>query len=125
MDFDPRLELFLTFCFIGRKAPPFLVKSHAPFPVKYHALFAVESLAEYLGLVTGQISKLSKTFDKYLDAATPADAPAAFSLVREMLPTGPLRADQVSLAQDPPLRVMSLGQSQIYSSFGPDSLWCL
>jgi len=111
MDFDPQLELFLTFCFIGRKAP-----------------LPVESHAEYLGLVTGQISKLSKTFDKYLDAATPAGAPAAFSIVREMLPTGPLRADQASLAQDPPLRVMSLGQSQIYSSFGPDisdSLWCL
>ena|SRR5258708_28383898 len=99
MDFDPQLELFLTFCFIGRKArlPP------------------VESHAEYLGLVTGQISKLSKTFDEYLEAATPADAPAAFSLVREMLPTGPLRADQVTLAQDPPLRVLSLGQSQGYS----------
>jgi hypothetical protein len=67
-----------------------------------------ESQAEYLGLVTGQISKLSKTFDKYLNAATPPDAPPAYSIVREMLPTGPLRADQSFLAEELPLRVMSL-----------------
>ena len=51
----------------------------------------------------------------YLNAATPADAPPAYSLVREMLPTGPLRADQAALADVSPLRVMALGQSRILS----------
>jgi len=51
----------------------------------------------------------------YLNAATPADAPPAYSLLQEMLPTGPLRADQASLAEAPPLRVMSLGQWHILS----------
>jgi len=40
-----------------------------------------------------------------------------------MLPTGPLRADQASLAEEPPLRVMSLGQSGTLSC-GPDGLLC-
>ncbi|KAG6916204.1 hypothetical protein DXG01_007834 [Tephrocybe rancida] len=63
---------------------------------------------EYLGLVSEQITSLTETFDAYLNAATPAEAPPAYSLVREMLPTGPLRADQVAAAEEPPLRLLSL-----------------
>ncbi|RDB25621.1 Calcium-independent phospholipase A2-gamma [Hypsizygus marmoreus] len=63
---------------------------------------------EYLGLVTKQISMLEETFDRYLNAATPAEAPPAYSLVRELLPTGPVRADQSAIAGEPPVRVMSL-----------------
>ncbi|KAG6916206.1 hypothetical protein DXG01_007836 [Tephrocybe rancida] len=63
---------------------------------------------EYLRLVSEQITSLTDTFDAYLNAATPAEAPPASSLVREMLPTGPLRADQVAAAEEPPLRLLSL-----------------
>ncbi|GLB44861.1 putative patatin-like phospholipase [Lyophyllum shimeji] len=67
-----------------------------------------EEKAAYLGVVTEQISKLGETFDTYLNAATPTDAPPAYSQVREMLPTGPLRADQKAVAEEPPLRLLSL-----------------
>ncbi|KAF8071587.1 acyl transferase/acyl hydrolase/lysophospholipase [Lyophyllum atratum] len=67
-----------------------------------------EDKAAYLGVVTEQITKLGETFDAYLSDATPADAPPAYSLVREMLPTGPLRADQREVAEEPPLRLLSL-----------------
>ncbi|KAF5379699.1 hypothetical protein D9615_005735 [Tricholomella constricta] len=63
---------------------------------------------EYLGVVAEQMSALGKALDTYLDAATPEGAPPAYSLVREILPTGPLRADQSALADEPPLRLLSL-----------------
>ncbi|KAG6876907.1 hypothetical protein C0993_012163 [Termitomyces sp. T159_Od127] len=53
------------------------------------------------------ITSLTKTFDAYLDAATPKEAPPAYSLVREMLPMGPLRADEVAVTEEPPLRLLS------------------
>ncbi|KAG5643272.1 hypothetical protein DXG03_001239 [Asterophora parasitica] len=62
----------------------------------------------YLEIVKEQIVKLEETFDTYLNAATPADAPPAYSLVRDLLPTGALYADQAILAVEPPLRLMSL-----------------
>ncbi|KAG6844684.1 hypothetical protein H0H87_004659 [Tephrocybe sp. NHM501043] len=62
---------------------------------------------EYIGLVAEQITSLSETFDTYLNAATPEEAPPAYSLVREMLPTGPLRADQIAATEEPPLRLLS------------------
>ncbi|KAG6842750.1 hypothetical protein H0H93_003604, partial [Arthromyces matolae] len=65
------------------------------------------SKKEYLGIVSEQIQSLAETFDTYLNAATPAEAPPAYSLVREMLPTGPLRADQVAATEQPPLRLLS------------------
>lgn len=65
----------------------------------------------YLKLVTKQISELKSTFDTYLDAATPVDAPPAYSIVRELLPSGLLRADQSAAAEEPPLRLLSLGMS--------------
>ncbi|KAG6865002.1 hypothetical protein C0991_005690 [Blastosporella zonata] len=75
---------------------------------------------EYLGLVAEQIKSLKDTFDTYLDAATPPESPPAYSLVREMLPTGPLPADQVAVTEQPPLRLLSLdgggvrGISELY-----------
>ncbi|KAG6889009.1 hypothetical protein C0995_004477 [Termitomyces sp. Mi166 len=62
---------------------------------------------EYTGLISKQITSLTKTFDAYLDAATPRAEPPAYSLVREMLPTGPLRADQVATTEERPLRLLS------------------
>ncbi|KAH0585552.1 hypothetical protein H2248_008784 [Termitomyces sp. 'cryptogamus'] len=58
-------------------------------------------------LVSEKVTSLMKTLDKYLDAATPGEASPAYSLVREMLPTGPLRADQVAVTEEPPLKLLS------------------
>ncbi|KAG6887164.1 hypothetical protein C0992_000367 [Termitomyces sp. T32_za158] len=70
------------------------------------------SRREYTGLISEQITSLKKTFDTYLDAATPGEAPPAYSLVREMLPMGPLRADELAVTEEPPLRLMSFGMSR-------------
>ncbi|KAG6831520.1 hypothetical protein H0H92_009788 [Tricholoma furcatifolium] len=66
---------------------------------------------EYLGVVSEQITSLTEAFDTYLDAATPEKAPPAYSLVREMLPTGPIPANQVVTTEEPPLRLLSFGLS--------------
>ncbi|KAF8071588.1 acyl transferase/acyl hydrolase/lysophospholipase [Lyophyllum atratum] len=63
--------------------------------------------AAYLKIVNEQMASLGATTDAYLNAATPADAPPMYSLVREMLPTGPLRADQMGAADKPPVRLAS------------------
>ena len=49
--------------------------------------------------------------EKHLDVATPMEAPLVSSLVREMLPRGPLRANQVAVAKESSLRLLSFGIS--------------
>ncbi|KAG6834283.1 hypothetical protein H0H93_010702, partial [Arthromyces matolae] len=65
------------------------------------------SKKDYIALVANQVNSLTQTFDKYLNAATPDGVPPAYSRVREMLPTGPLRADQVAVTEKAPLRLLS------------------
>ncbi|KAL0958133.1 hypothetical protein HGRIS_000301 [Hohenbuehelia grisea] len=52
--------------------------------------------------------KLAKILDKYLDGATPDKADPAYSLVREMLLDGPVRADLAVPSGEPPLQILAL-----------------
>ncbi|KAG5650804.1 hypothetical protein H0H81_011001, partial [Sphagnurus paluster] len=78
-------------------------KDHITSPI--HATPAAE--VKYREAVAQQISKLAEGFDGFLDGLTPAEAPPAYSALRDYLPKEPVRADQAALAEKPPLKVMA------------------
>ncbi|KAG5654010.1 hypothetical protein H0H81_008319 [Sphagnurus paluster] len=75
----------------GRKSGP----TPSPEAMKYW-----EAIAE-------QVATLSKEFHDMLDKMTPPDAPPAYSPLIDFVPKEPLRADQIKLSEEPPLKVMS------------------